>query len=63
MMDAILPGDTVIVKNDRSIYNGYECIVQRIEGKRYACLVSAQQPWEKMSTFLLGELVLKKDYA
>jgi hypothetical protein len=62
MSDVILPGDTVIIKNERSIYNGYECVVQRIEGQRYACLVCDKQPWEKMNVFTKSELQKKVDY-
>ena len=52
----ILPGSTVIVKNQSSIYNGYEGCVQRISGDKVAVLMDQHTPWDKMITFQLKEL-------
>ena len=52
----ILPGSTVIVKNQSSIYNGYEGCVQRISGHKVAVLMDHHTPWDKMITFQLKEL-------
>ena len=47
----ILPGTTVIVTNQTSIYNGYVGCVQRISGKKVAVLMDSHTPWDKMITF------------
>ena len=52
----ILPGSTVVVKNETSIYNGYEGCVQRISGYKVAVLMDSHTPWDKMITFQLTEL-------
>ena len=52
----ILPGSTVVVKNQSSIYNGYEGCVQRISGDKVAVLMDHHTPWDKMITFQLKEL-------
>ena len=49
----ILPGSTVVVKNQSSIYNGYEGCVQRISGDKVAVLMDHHTPWDKMITFQL----------
>ena len=52
----ILPGSTVVVKNQSSIYNGYRGCVQRISGDKVAVLMDSHTPWDKMITFQLKEL-------
>ena len=52
----ILPGSTVVVKNQTSIYNGYEGCVQRISGDKVAVLMDQHSPWDKMITFQMKEL-------
>ena len=52
----ILPGSTVVVKNQSSIYNGYEGCVQRISGDKVAVLMDHHTPWDKMITFRLSDL-------
>ena len=52
----ILPGSTVVVKNQSSIYNGYEGCVQRISGDKVAVLMDHHTPWDKMITFQMKEL-------
>ena len=52
----ILPGSTVVVTNENSIYRGYVGCVQRIDGKRAAILMDSHTPWDKMITFKLSEL-------
>ena len=52
----ILPGSTVVVTNENSIYRGYVGCVQRIEGKRAAILMDSLTPWDKMITFRLSAL-------
>ena len=52
----ILPGTTVIVTNQTSIYNGYVGCVQRIQGKKAAVLMDSHTPWDKMITFRLCDL-------
>ena len=52
----ILPGSTVIVRNQSSIYNGYEGCVQRISEGKVAVLMDQHTPWDKMITFQLKEL-------
>ena len=52
----ILPGSTVVVTDENSIYRGYVGCVQRIDGKRAAILMDSHTPWDKMITFKLSEL-------
>ena len=52
----ILPGSTVVVTDENSIYRGYVGCVQRIDGKRAAILMDSHTPWDKMITFRLSEL-------
>ena len=53
--DPILPGTTVIVNNQESIYNGYEGFVQRISGDKAAVLFEGGN-WDKLLTIPLKEL-------
>ena len=55
--DPILPGTTVTVNNQESIYNGYEGFVQRISGNKAAVLFEGGN-WDKLLTFPLNELDL-----
>ncbi len=52
----ILPGSTVVVTDENSIYRGYVGCVQRVDGKRAAILMDSHTPWDKMITFRLSEL-------
>ena len=52
----ILPGSTVKVVDENSIYRGYVGCVQRIQGKKAAVLMDSHTPWDKMITFRLSEL-------
>ena len=53
----ILPGSTVKVINENSIYRGYVGCVQRIQGKKAAVLMDqGGTPWDKMITFRISEL-------
>ena len=53
----ILPGSTVKVINENSIYRGYVGCVQRIPGKKAAVLMDHDgTPWDKMITFRVSEL-------
>ncbi len=54
--DPILPGATVIVNNQQSIYNGYEGFVQRISGDKAAVLFEGGN-WDKLLTLPLQDLV------
>jgi hypothetical protein len=51
----ILPGTTVLVKDNRSIYNGYRGFVQRISGQRAAVLFEGGN-WDKLITLPLATL-------
>ena len=53
--DPILPGTTVTVNNQESIYNGYEGFVQRISGDKAAVLFEGGN-WDKLVTFQLNNL-------
>jgi len=57
MADAIpiLPGATVIVRDQRSIYDGYRGFVQRISGSRAAVLFEGGN-WDKLVTLPLTTL-------
>jgi len=48
----ILPGSTVVVRDVRSIYNGYRGFVQRISGDRAAVLFEGGN-WDKLVTMPL----------
>ena len=53
----ILPGTTVKVIDENSIYRGYVGCVQRIQRKTAAVLMDQDgTPWDKMITFRLSEL-------
>ena len=45
----ILPGSTVVVRDERSIYNGYKGFVQRISDSRAAVLFEGGN-WDKLVT-------------
>jgi hypothetical protein len=51
----ILPGSTVVVRDGRSIYNGYRGFVQRISGSRAAVLFEGGN-WDKLITVPLTTL-------
>ena len=55
MSKPILPGDSVIIEDGTSIYNGYEGLIQRIESDKAAVLID-HHPWEKMITMRLKTL-------
>ena len=46
--DPILPGTTVTVNNQESIYNGYEGFVQRISGDKAAVLFEGGKMLESL---------------
>ena len=54
--EPILPGTTVIVNNQESIYNGYTGFVQRISGDKAAVLFEGGN-WDKLLTLPLTDLV------
>jgi len=51
----ILPGTTVVVRDQRSIYDGYRGFVQRISGSRAAVLFEGGN-WDKLVTVPLTTL-------
>ena len=51
----ILPGCTVRVSNNQSIYNGYEGFVQRISGDKAAVLFEGGN-WDKLLTMPVSDL-------
>ena len=53
----ILPGSTVVVRDERSIYNGYRGFVQRIGGRMAAVLFEGGN-WDKLVTVPLTTLEL-----
>jgi hypothetical protein len=53
----ILPGSTVVVRDSRSIYNGYTGFVQRISGSRAAVLFEGGN-WDKLVTMPINRLEL-----
>ena len=53
--DPILPGTTVTVNIEESIYNGYEGFVQRISGDKAAVLFEGGN-WDKLLTLPLKDL-------
>ena len=54
--EPILPGTTVNVKNQDSIYNGYVGFVQRISGDNAAVLFEGGN-WDKLLTLPLKDLL------
>ena len=52
----ILPGTTVTVIDETSIYRGYYGCVQTISGDKVAVLMDSHTPWDKMITFRLSDL-------
>ena len=53
----ILPGTTVKVIDENSIYRGYVGCVQRIQGKKAAVHMDQDgTPWDKMITFRISDL-------
>ena len=52
----ILPGSTVKVIDENSIYRGYVGCVQRISEDKVAVLMDSHTPWDKMITFRLSDL-------
>ena len=54
--EPILPGTTVSVKNQESIYNGYVGFVQRISGDKSAVLFECGN-WDKLLTLPLKDLL------
>ena len=46
----ILPGSTVLVKDSRSIYNGYKGFVQRISGDKAAVLFEGGN-WDERTKY------------
>ena len=52
----ILPGTTVVVTDETSIYRGYVGCVQRISGVQVAVLMDSHTPWDKMITFRMKDL-------
>ena len=54
--DLILPGTTVTVNNQNSIYNGYVGFVQRISGDKAAVLFEGGN-WDKLLTLPLRDLL------
>ncbi|MEY3963662.1 MAG: hypothetical protein RLZZ106_917 [Cyanobacteriota bacterium] len=51
----ILPGSTVVVRDARSIYNGYRGFVQRLSGSRAAVLFEGGN-WDKLVTLPISTL-------
>ena len=51
----IVPGSTVVVRDQRSIYDGYRGFVQRISGSRAAVLFEGGN-WDKLITVPLTTL-------
>lgn len=51
----ILPGSTVVVRDPRSIYNGYRGFVQRLSGSQAAVLFEGGN-WDKLITMPLNAL-------
>ena len=52
----ILPGTTVTVIDETSIYRGYVGFVQRISGDKAAVLFDNYAPWEKLVTIPIKHL-------
>ena len=53
----ILPGSTVVVNDDSSIYRGYKGFVQRISGDKAAVLFEGGN-WDKLITLPIKSLLL-----
>ena len=51
----MLPGTTVVVDDNTSIYNGYEGFIQRISSDKAALLIDSH-PWEKLITIPIKHL-------
>ena len=56
LKEPILPGTTVTVINEKSIYNGYVGFVQRISGDKAAVLFEGGN-WDKLLTLPLKDLL------
>ncbi len=56
LTDPILPGTTVTVNNQESIYNGYVGFVQRINGDKAAVLFEGGN-WDKLLTLPIKDLL------
>ncbi len=56
LTDPILPGTTVTVNNEESIYNGYVGFVQRINGDKAAVLFEGGN-WDKLLTLPIKDLL------
>ena len=56
LTDPILPGATVTVTNQESIYNGYVGFVQRISGDKAAVLFEGGN-WDKLLTLPIKDLL------
>ena len=56
LTDPILPGTTVTVNNQDSIYNGYVGFVQRINGDKAAVLFEGGN-WDKLLTLPIKDLL------
>ena len=56
LTDPILPGTTVTVNNQESIYNGYIGFVQRINGDKAAVLFEGCN-WDKLLTLPIKDLL------
>tara|TARA_Y100001968_G_C18954030_1_gene524501 strand:- start:60 stop:245 length:186 start_codon:yes stop_codon:yes gene_type:complete len=54
--EIILPGTTVTVNNEQSIYNGYVGFVQRISGDKAAVLFEGGN-WDKLLTLPIKDLL------
>ena len=54
--EPILPGATVTVINQKSIYNGYVGFVQRISGNNAAVLFEGGN-WDKLLTIPIKDLL------
>ena len=56
LKEPILPGATVTVTNQESIYNGYVGFVQRISGDKAAVLFEGGN-WDKLLTLPIKDLL------
>ena len=56
LKEPILPGATVTVTNQNSIYNGYVGFVQRISGDKAAVLFEGGN-WDKLLTLPIKDLL------